>query len=146
MIKQSNQALASTLNDHNNLMSILRGIIVSYIITIPTFIIFSFILTYTNFPEKYILPVVVITTVISILMAGSTVTRSVKDKGWLNGGIVGFIYVFVLYIVSSLIYGNFAINRYVITMVIIGILVGAIGGIVGINIGLSSHYKHRRKL
>jgi putative membrane protein (TIGR04086 family) len=145
MIKQPNQAIVNTLNEYPNLKSILRGIIISYIITIPTFIIFAFILSYTNFPEKYILPAVVITTAISILMAGSSVTRNVSNKGWLNGGVVGFIYMFVLYIASSIVYGNFSIDRYVMTMGIMGALIGAIGGIVGINFKRGTRSKYRKK-
>lgn len=146
MIKQANQANKNAISDHIDFMTVVRGIIISYIITIPTFIIFAFILTYTDFPEKLISPVVVITTIISILTAGSSATRNIKSKGWLNGGIVGLIYIAVLYCISSILFKNFAIDKYVITMAFIAVLTGAIGGILGINMkkGSPSKVKHKR--
>jgi len=139
MIKQVNQGVKNTFNENLNLMTIIKGIIVSYIITIPAFIIFAIILTYVSFPEKLISPAVVIITIISILVAGSTATKSTKSRGWLNGGIVGLIYMLFLYILSSSIINNFAIDRYVATMTVIGVLTGCIGGITGINIKAGTH-------
>lgn len=130
---ESGQNAKAIVEDGINLFTIIRGIAVSYIITIPMFIIFSYALTYTSFPEKYIKPTVVVTTVISILIAGMSVTKRARSKGWFSGSMVGLIYMLVLYTVSSIVLKDFSINRYVVTMTIIGVLTGAIGGIVGIN-------------
>ena len=51
-----------------------------------------------------------------------------------NGGIIGFIYVLIIYILSSLLGNSFTLNIYSIIMVISGIVAGAIGGIVGVNL------------
>jgi putative membrane protein (TIGR04086 family) len=134
MIKQSSQGI----NEGVNIITITKGIILSYIVTIPLFLIFAFILSHTNFPEKYVTTVVIIVTIISILIASSTVTKNAKNKGWLNGTIVGFTYMLALYVISSLVLDNFQINRYIITMTVIGVLTGAIGGIIGINIKAAS--------
>ena len=128
--------------DGMSLISVLKGILAAYIITIPAFMLFALILTNTDFTQKLISPAVVVTTVISVLTAGSVSTKGLKSRGWLNGSIVGIIYMFVLYIVSSLIFKDFTIDKYVITMTVIGILTGAIGGIVGINIKKETKYKH----
>jgi putative membrane protein (TIGR04086 family) len=133
------------LSGGSNLIVIIRAIIFSYIVTIPIFIIFALILAYTNFPEKLIVPVVVVTTIISVLTAAFSVTRKAETRGWLNGGIVGFIYMFILYILSSIVYDNFTINKYVLTMVLIGVLTGAIGGMLGINSKLSYRSRTRRR-
>ena len=141
MVRSSNQTTKAPLNENITIMSVIRGIVVSYVITIPVFILFALILTNTDFPEKLISTVVVITTIISVLTAGTTSTRGLKNRGWLNGSVVGFIYMLILYLLSSLIFKNFAIDKYVITMTVIGVLTGAIGGILGINIKKSGH-KH----
>lgn len=146
MIKQKSQGGNVSSSEGLTLATVLKGIILSYIITIPTFVIFSIILTYVNFPERLINPVVVITTIISILVAGISVTKNAKNRGWLNGGFVGLIYMLILYILSSIVFDNFKIDRYVVTMVVIGVLTGCIGGILGINMRSSTHskVKHRR--
>lgn len=146
MIKQANQAAKSVLYDRVNLALIFKGIVISYLITIPTFIIFAIILTYTSFPEKYISSTVMVTTIISVLIAGSTATRNVKNKGWMNGGFVGLVYTIVLYLISSIILKNFLIDKHVITVLIIGIITGAIGGIIGINLKKSIHSRNRSKI
>jgi len=129
-----------------NLLVIGKAILISYIITIPVFVIFALILANTDFPHKYISPVVVVTTIMSILIAGLTVTKNAKSWGWLHGGLVGFVYMFVLYILSSIIFRDFSIDRYVLTMAAIGVLTGAIGGIMGINIkrGSRNRIKYKR--
>lgn len=143
MLKQSNQAAKAVLYDRVNFTSMIKGIIISYLITIPTFIIFAFILTYTNFPERFIPAAVTITTIISVLIAGSTATKNVKSKGWMNGGVVGLVYMFILYLFSSIIFKNFSIDRQVVTILIIGLITGAIGGIIGINLKKSIHSRYR---
>ena len=133
MPKASNMN-AKTAGEELGPVAVLKGILAAYIVTVPAFMLFALILSNTEFPQRLITPAVVVTTVISVLTAGSVSTKGVKSRGWLNGGMVGFIYMAVLYILSSLIYDNFAIDKYVITMTVIGILTGAIGGILGINI------------
>lgn len=123
----------TSLLERINLVSIAKGIAISYIITIPLFFIFAYILTYTSFPEKYISTSVLITTIISILLAGSTTTKGVRSKGWLNGAFVGFVYMVILYLFSSIAFSDFTVNEHIISMTFIGIFTGAIGGIMGIN-------------
>lgn len=125
-----------------NLVMLLKGLLAAYLITIPAFMLFALILANTDFPQRLVTPAVVVTTIISVLMAGSISTKGIRNKGWLNGSIVGLIYMLILYVFSSLVYKNFTIDKYVITMTVIGILAGAIGGIVGINTKKATKYKH----
>lgn len=115
-------------------LPIVKAVVLSYIVTIPVFTVLALLITYTNFPDKFILPGVIVTTIISILVAGSTSTRNLKSNGWLNGSLVGLVYMFILYLLSSIVFKDFSINEHVLTMTVIGILTGAIGGIIGINI------------
>ncbi len=140
----SNVNAKTTADESMSPISVLKGLMAAYIITIPAFIFFALILTNTDFPQKLISPAVVVATIISVLTAGSVSTKGLKSRGWLNGSIVGFIYMLVLYFFSSLIFKNFTIDKYVITMTVIGVLTGAIGGIIGINIKNSSKYKYRQ--
>jgi len=113
---------------------ILKGILTAYIITIIIFLVFAVVITYTDFPESAIPAVVVVTTIISIIIAGSKVASRAKSKGWLNGAIAGILYMTILYIASSLIFNGFTFDRYVIYMFILGLFSGAFGGIIGINL------------
>lgn len=143
MVKQVSQDLKSTINERLNLIAIGKGIIVSYIVVISLFIIFAIILTYADFPERLISPAVLIATIISILVAGTTATKNLRSKGWLNGGIVGFIYMLFLYVLSSLVFRDFSIRREAVYLTLIGILSGSIGGIIGINVKRGSRTKYK---
>lgn len=132
----------STANENLSPVSVFKGILAAYIITIPSFLIFALILANTDFPQKLISPAVVVTTIISVLTAGSMSTKGIKNRGWLNGSLVGLIYMVILYIISSMIFKSFSIDKYVVTMTIIGVLTGAIGGIVGINIKKTTKHKY----
>ena len=126
--------LKKQLDEHVNLPRVLKGLILSFLITLPCFLGFALFLTYTDFPEKYTFIAVLITTVISVLTASAYSTRNVKSKGWMNGCIVGVLYVAILYMASSIVFMNFAVDVQVLLTVVIGAIVGCLGGIFGINL------------
>lgn len=138
-ISNANPGVAT--NEKMNMVSLFKGLLVSYLITIPAFMLFALILANTDFPQRLTTPAVVVTTLVSVLTAGAISTKGVRNRGWLNGSIVGLIYMIILYVLSSLVYNDFTIDKYVVTMTIIGILAGAIGGIVGINAKSTIKYK-----
>jgi putative membrane protein (TIGR04086 family) len=143
MSRISRQNIKEVLNEHMTLVSIIKGIVISFLITIPFFAAFSLALTCTDFPEKYISSSVIITTVISIIVAGSTATSRINKRGWINGAAVGTIYMLILYILSSISFRDFSITRHSATMLIIGIVSGSIGGIIGVNF---KYNRSRKKL
>ncbi len=121
--------------DSMNIRSMAKGIAISYIITLPVFIIFSIILCFVDFPANLITPVVILTTIVSLLCSGYISSKGLKSRGWLNGAITGLIYISVLYLVGSTVLSNFRIDRYVAITVVIAVLSGVIGGMAGMNSG-----------
>lgn len=115
-------------------ITIIKGFIISIIITLISIFIFSFIVTYTNFAESEIPKVIIGITAISILIGTSISTLKLKKNGIINGGAIGFIYMIVLYILSSCLETGFTLNTSAIIMMSLGIITGMIGGIVGVNI------------
>lgn len=120
-------------------MCIIRGLIASFIITIIVFAVFSLLLAYTDFPEKHIVTAVVAATIASALTAGVVSTRGVRSRGWVNGSIVGLIYILVLYLLSSIVYMDFTVDGNFPVMVLICLLSGIIGGIAGVNMKDKKH-------
>lgn len=131
MVKKTTYAVKGQVIEKFGFFSLLKGIIFAYLITIPFFIFFALVLTYTNFPEKYIVLAVMATTIGSILFASLVLAKNVKNKAWFNGILIGFIYMVLLYLASSIVFKDFSLDRYILTMVLIGVLSGAIGGILG---------------
>lgn len=118
----------------NALIQLSKGIITSIILTLLLLFIFALLLTYTDVKESTIPTVTILITAISILVGSSISTIKLHKNGLLNGGIIGFIYVFVLYIISSIVHSGFTLNVFSIIMIIAAIIAGMIGGIMGVNI------------
>lgn len=119
----------------NFILSILKGIFISILFTIIILCIFSGLLVYTDLSESYIQPVIIVTTGISILLGSMIASKNQRKNGWLNGAIIGGIYILSIYILSSIMNNcNFSLNIQSLIMILIGILGGCIGGIIGINI------------
>lgn len=118
----------------SNYIYILRGIIVSVLITMLGLLIFSIILTKTNTSEATIFPVVVVITAISILIGSFIAFGKIKNKGIVNGAIVGGCYMLVIYLLSSIMGNSFSLNVQSFVTIIAAIMAGIIGGILGVNL------------
>lgn len=116
-----------------NIITILKGIMISIISTLVLLFIFATILTYTNVAETTIPTVIIVITAISLLIGTSIVSRKMRRNGLLNGAAIGITYLLLIYIISSIVSGNFAINLKSIIMIIAGIVFGVLGGVIGVN-------------
>lgn len=116
-----------------NIIRIIKGSLLSIIVSAIFLIVFAMLLTYTSLSENTITPVVLAIVGLSILLGSYLSTKKINKKGILNGAMVGIIYMLILYIISSVIFMDFSINASSIIMIICGIIAGIIGGIVGVN-------------
>ena len=116
-----------------NIIRIIKGSLLSIIVSVIFLIVFAMLLTYTSLSENTITPIVLAIVGLSILLGSYLSTKKINKKGILNGAMVGIIYMLILYIISSVIFMDFSINASSIIMIICGIIAGIIGGIVGVN-------------
>lgn len=122
------------ISKEKNIIKILKGVMISIVISILLLTIYAVILTYTSTSESTIKPVVIIITGISLLIGSFISSMKLKKQGMTNGGIVGLIYILSIYIISSIWLSNFSLDLESIIMIIVSIITGMIGGIIGINI------------
>ena len=120
--------------ENRNFVRIIKGSLVSIILTTILLIIFSIILAYTNIPENTMIPVITIITAISILVGSIISVSKIEKKGILNGAFVGLIYILIIYAISSIVKGNFGININSIILIASAMVAGMLGGIIGVNI------------
>ena len=116
-----------------NILTILKGTMISIILTLILLFIFATILTYTTVGENTIPAVIIVITAISLLIGSSIVGRKARKNGLLNGAIIGIIYLLLIYCISSILGGDFSVNLQSIIMIIVGMVFGILGGIVGVN-------------
>ena len=119
---------------NNNIIKVIKGSAIAIILTTIFLSIYALLLSTTDISETTMVPVVWVVTGISILIGSSMSTVSIKNKGMLNGLLVGLIYMVVLYIISSMMIVGLEFNTNSIIMILIGAVAGMVGGIIGVNI------------
>ena len=117
----------------NNIKKVIKGSAFSIIITLIGLLIYSIILSYTSVSESTIPTIVIIITAISVLIGSTISTSNIKKNGIINGMFVGLIYIAIIYLLSSIVTGNFLLNITSIIMIITSVLTGALGGLIGVN-------------
>lgn len=123
------------VNLNNNIIKVIKGSLISFLISVILLFIFASLLVYTSIQETTIKPVVIIISIVSILIGSSLSSIKIKKNGIINGALVGIIYILTLYILSSISFIGFNLNMYSLIMIIGAILSGMIGGIIGVNFG-----------
>ena len=111
-----------------------KTLIFSIIITLMALISVSLVLSFFDVLEEIISPSIIVISSISILNGSFLISRKIKEKGILNGAILGALYIVTIYIISSVLNKNFSLNLYSGIMIGMGILAGAVGGILGVNL------------
>ena len=118
----------------NNMFKILKGIILSILITLLGLLILAIVITYTNVSESIIPIAVTIITAISILIGSFFSTINIQKNGLLNGFAVCFTYIVTIYVISSITSTGFTLTNTSFIMIISVILAGMLGGIIGVNL------------
>lgn len=121
------------VNLNNNIMKVIKGSVISFLISVILLFIFASLLVYTSLQETTMKPVVIIISIVSILIGSSLSSIKIKKNGIINGALVGLIYILTLYILSSIALIGFNLNLYSIIMIIGAIISGMVGGIIGVN-------------
>ena len=112
---------------------IFKGVLISLVVSFVLLAIFAIVLTYTSVSENTIVPVIIVVIGISILVGTILESRKIVKNGIGLGGIIGLVYVLILYIISSLLNADFSINTQSFILILVAIFSGMIGGIIGVN-------------
>jgi putative membrane protein (TIGR04086 family) len=115
-------------------LNIIKGVILAYIVSLLLFLITGGLIHFTEIPESVIPTAVTGISALSIILAGVYVAKRTDFRGWLNGGIVGFLYVLVISVLSMFLLPDFSFSLMSVGRLLIGFVVGALGGILGVNL------------
>ncbi len=117
----------------NTITNIAKGVGIALVTTFVLLVIFAIVLTYTQISETIMSPVIMIITAISILIGSSIGNIKIKKNGLINGALIGGIYIFTIYLISSILNWKFGLEIQSIIMIVIGMVFGILGGIIGVN-------------
>lgn len=113
--------------------NIAKGVGIALLTTFILLLILAAILTYSEISETIINPVIIVITAISILIGSSIGNIKIKKNGLVNGALVGGIYIFTIYLISSILNWRFGLEIQSIIMIFVGMIFGILGGIIGVN-------------
>lgn len=105
--KENNIAKEKETKD---ISKIIKGSIIALILTIIMITIYAGVLSFTNVSENSMTVVLTVITGFSLLIGSSVTNMKVKRNGMLNGAAIGLIYFLGIYIISSIVTGNFSLN------------------------------------
>jgi putative membrane protein (TIGR04086 family) len=117
---------------------ILRSVGIAYIATISILALLSALLVFTNLSEAFISFGLILTAVISNIIAGTLISKKTRTRGWINGALGGAVYVILLYFIGAIFFDSATIGKGTLLMLATCLISGTIGGIIGVNM------KHRR--
>nr|WP_276515612.1 TIGR04086 family membrane protein [Tissierella carlieri] len=118
----------------NKNIYLLKGLVLAYIITCILILFFSILLTYSSLRENKMPLVNTIIMVISVTSGSVYVAKMVKEKGWINGGIIGMAYYLILIMLNFIFLKPLVLDIFSISKLVLACIIGIIGGIIGINI------------
>ena len=110
------------------------GLMRGYIISLLLFLIGAILITYTSMGEGTIPLITSVIMIIGIVYSSIYCSVHFKKKGWLHGGIIGLIYVFILILLSKIFISGYTIGRIALYKTGLGVGAGVIGGMLGVNI------------
>ena len=119
--------------NQSGVVSVLKGLGLSYILTCIVFVICAFILTYTDVSMGCIPVVAIITTAVSCVAGGIAASSAMENKGLVWGALTGALYAVILIAVNILAGSESAGVMGKVTMAVCALASGGVGGIIGIN-------------
>lgn len=118
----------------NKSIYLLKGLILSYTITCILILLFSLLLTFSTLRENKMPLINTVIMMISITSGSIYVAKKVKEKGWINGGMLGIGYYLILIILNLILLKPLVLDIFSISKLVLACIIGIIGGIIGINI------------
>lgn len=117
----------------DSIMRILKGVVVSMVISIIILAITALIMLFSPLSDRYLRTIAIIVSIIGLIFGGSSAAKSYTGKGWMIGGLVGIVYILALYILGMITITGFVMNTALFIMLGVGFVSGAVGGIIGTN-------------
>lgn len=116
----------------NLILSFIKGLIVSMLISFGLIILLAFCLKWFSFDEKYISPLNLAIKTISVLI-GSIIAIKGESKGLLKGVCFGLLYIVVAFVSFSVLAKSFAIDVSFLLDVLFSCIAGGLVGIIKVN-------------
>ena len=117
---------------YNLILSYLKGLIVSMLVSFALVILLAFSLKWFSMSEKLISPLNLAIKTISVLI-GSCIAVKGESRGLLKGVLFGFLYISLAFVSFSFLANTFSMDLSLILDVLCACIAGGIVGIIKVN-------------
>lgn len=114
--------------------NILKGLGIALIITFILLFIEALLIKFTSIRESKMVLLNNFVLILSVVISSALLGRHVKERGWLNGAILGFLYYLIIILMNLLFNKPFNFSIFLLFRLGISVILGAIGGMIGINL------------
>jgi putative membrane protein (TIGR04086 family) len=118
----------------NNYKILSKNLALSMMITLILLLVLSMVLSLSDISENITDISIIFISSFSILLGAFLSSKKIKEKGIVFGAILGFAYMILLYLISSVLNADFSFCLNTLYMFLGGIIGGSIGGILGVNL------------
>lgn len=115
-------------------MYLFKALGLSLIITLLFLFVISLLLRFTGLSELKLPFLNNMTSVVSIAIGSLYISLNVKENGWINGALVGFIYYVLIIVLNKIFIKTLTFDIILLAKLIGASLIGAISGVIGINL------------
>ncbi len=122
------------MKNRNKLIYWIRGIIMAFAITSIAILVISLLLIFTNLRESRLPMLNNIIMILSITISSIYLAMKAKEKGWINGAILGLTYYLIIILLGVLIIRPITLDMVTWAKLFVAGLIGSIGGMIGINL------------
>ena len=110
------------------------SMLIAIIVTSIGLCVSACIFAYTNINDNHLQTFVFGIILLSVLISSTILSRNIKQKGMIHGGIFGILYCLLLYFSSAIAYTGLFMSNTLIIYLGISFVSGIIGGVIGVNI------------
>lgn len=116
------------------LKNYLMSFALSFVITLVGIGVTSCIFAYTNIADIHLQSFVFGVILLSVLIGATVLSKNLRQKGLIMGGLFGLMYCLVIFLSSAIAYTGFFFSNTLLIYLFISVLAGVIGGVIGVNI------------
>ncbi len=121
------------IKENNIMLSGIKYIFTGYLVTLLMIIFYAALITYTQMTDKYIMFMILLTTIISTMYIGFRFAKNVENNGMLWGLLGGLLYGILFILLGYVVQEQYVFSNRSIFVLAFALVAGSIGGIIGIN-------------
>ena len=122
--------------EHSNsiLKNVIKGTLIALVVSLIGILLFALIIKLTDMSNNLISPINQVIKILSIFIGVMCALKHNKNKGLINGLLIGLLYTIMAFVIFSLLNKNFCFDKSLFNDLLFGCIAGVICGIISVNL------------